>query len=368
MTQLAIEDTQKLHYSIQQLYSLHDLDTFGVKALSIVNRIIPSEIPVFHLTNLRTHEIEDTFLPGFSGLTPELKKIKRLYLDEHPLKKHMAQTLHGTYKISDFVSTSELHRLEGIYQQFLRPLETEDQMAVFLPNDPANGLQQSSDVIMAGFALNRSQCSFTERDRTILSLLRPHLFQAYANAQKYQKLQQDLDQLQDSLHQLGLIIVDTTGQVQSIAPPVAALLATYFPQSTNFRRLPDHLWTWVKHQVTSFNQTTDLPQACLPLRIQLADRQLVIRLLIEQSGERYLMLLEEQMSSLASSLALLGLSQRETEVLYWVMQGKDNKIIAAQLGISTSTIRKHLENIYYKLDVQSRTEAIAHALEKLGLS
>jgi DNA-binding NarL/FixJ family response regulator len=35
--------------------------------------------------------------------------------------------------------------------------------------------------------------------------------------------------------------------------------------------------------------------------------------------------------------------------------------------LSLGTVRKHLENIYRKLDVQSQSEAIAYAIEKLGL-
>jgi DNA-binding NarL/FixJ family response regulator len=69
---------------------------------------------------------------------------------------------------------------------------------------------------------------------------------------------------------------------------------------------------------------------------------------------------------LVNSLAILGLSQRETEVLALLMCGNDNKSIAQQLGINNSTVRKHLENIYDKLGVQSRTESIAKALVKLG--
>jgi FixJ family two-component response regulator len=44
-----------------------------------------------------------------------------------------------------------------------------------------------------------------------------------------------------------------------------------------------------------------------------------------------------------------------------------NKAIATHLGINVSTVRKHLESIYYKMRVKSRTEAIAQALAKLGL-
>lgn len=80
-----------------------------------------------------------------------------------------------------------------------------------------------------------------------------------------------------------------------------------------------------------------------------------------------LLLLEEQSPSLRNALGLLGLSQRETEVLYWVLRGKDNEAIAKHLEINLGTVRKHLESIYRKLGVQSRTEAIARALEKLGV-
>ena len=105
----------------------------------------------------------------------------------------------------------------------------------------------------------------------------------------------------------------------------------------------------------------------MPLRIQRAGRELTIRLTIEPQRTQYLLLLTEQTQSSLNSLALLGLTQRETEVLNLVIQGKDNKAIAEQLSVNISTIRKHLENIYTKFSIKSRTEAIAYALEKLGI-
>lgn len=53
-----------------------------------------------------------------------------------------------------------------------------------------------------------------------------------------------------------------------------------------------------------------------------------------------------------------GFSPREKEVLDHLLQGKSNKQIAFTLGISTNTIEFHLKNIYKKLDVNSRAEAI----------
>jgi DNA-binding CsgD family transcriptional regulator len=369
METLVFKDTQNLHQGIQKLYALHNLDTFGVDALSILNQLVPSEIPSFHFTHLREHQISSTFLPNCSGYTPAMEKVIHQHFGEHPLVRHMSQILNGAYKISDFISQQKLHRFEGLYQQFLRLLDVEDQMVFFLPNANSESwcnLSQADETLV-GFSLNRTQRNFTERDRLILNLLRPHLFQAYCNVQHYQQLQQELSQLQQSLNHLGLVILDAQGQMQSIAPQATVWLETYFTKSTCTLKLPDHLWSWVQYQVASFTSKPDLSKTCLPLRIQQAGRELVIRLIVEQPEQRYLLLLEEQTLSSLYSLVLLGLSQRETEVLSWVMQGKENKAIATQLSINVSTVRKHLESIYNKFGVHSRTEAIAQALAKLGI-
>ena len=55
------------------------------------------------------------------------------------------------------------------------------------------------------------------------------------------------------------------------------------------------------------------------------------------------------------------LSEREMEVLMFVAAGLSNKQITEELFISLSTVKTHLRNIYGKLDVHSRTEAIVKA-------
>ena len=62
----------------------------------------------------------------------------------------------------------------------------------------------------------------------------------------------------------------------------------------------------------------------------------------------------------------LPLSSREIQVLRKVAEGLPNKTIAADLGLSERTVKFHINNLFEKLDVHSRTEA-AMAGARLGL-
>jgi DNA-binding NarL/FixJ family response regulator len=70
--------------------------------------------------------------------------------------------------------------------------------------------------------------------------------------------------------------------------------------------------------------------------------------------------------SSADPLLKLGLTPRVAEVLLWVAQGKTNADIATILGISESTVKKHLLEIFEKLSVETRSAATLRALEALS--
>jgi DNA-binding NarL/FixJ family response regulator len=58
------------------------------------------------------------------------------------------------------------------------------------------------------------------------------------------------------------------------------------------------------------------------------------------------------------------LTPREMEVLRLVSDGLDNRAIGSELGITRSTVKHHLESIYAKLDVNSRTEAVTEGMRR----
>jgi DNA-binding NarL/FixJ family response regulator len=69
--------------------------------------------------------------------------------------------------------------------------------------------------------------------------------------------------------------------------------------------------------------------------------------------------------SSAEPFTRMGLTPRAAETLLWLAQGKTNPEIATILGITESTVKKHVQEIFDKLGVETRTAATGRALEVL---
>jgi two-component system NarL family response regulator len=80
------------------------------------------------------------------------------------------------------------------------------------------------------------------------------------------------------------------------------------------------------------------------------------------AGERCLS--REVQMRLEERAARPALTQREVDVLHWVLKGQRNKEIAAAMSISDETVEVHLRNIFSKLDVHDRTAAVYVALRR----
>ncbi|WP_405118989.1 response regulator [Pseudomonas leptonychotis] len=68
----------------------------------------------------------------------------------------------------------------------------------------------------------------------------------------------------------------------------------------------------------------------------------------------------------ATLSARFQLTEREVEVLRWVACGKTNRDIGDILGLSPRTVNKHLEHVYIKLGVETRTAATSVALAAMS--
>ena len=71
-------------------------------------------------------------------------------------------------------------------------------------------------------------------------------------------------------------------------------------------------------------------------------------------------------ASIIESMSLaFKLTAREAEVLYWVVKGKINRDIGDILGSSPATVKKHLERVFAKLGVETRTAAAGMAMNRI---
>jgi DNA-binding CsgD family transcriptional regulator len=73
-------------------------------------------------------------------------------------------------------------------------------------------------------------------------------------------------------------------------------------------------------------------------------------------------LLRTHLALLTHSNPIRALTMRELEVLAWVAGGKTNVETADLLSIAPGTVKKHLDHIYEKLGVGTRTEAVVTAM------
>jgi DNA-binding NarL/FixJ family response regulator len=79
-----------------------------------------------------------------------------------------------------------------------------------------------------------------------------------------------------------------------------------------------------------------------------------------QQANRHVPVLQEQK---INQQLVTALTEREFEVLNLLYQGKTNQQIADQLYIAVNTLKKHINNAYFKLDVNSRSTALAKLCE-----
>lgn len=246
---------------LHELYAQRNSESFKRRVLETIPNLVPSELTTYNEMDLRTSKNVWEWEPVPSDFA-ELTEIFANCMDENPCVAYYRRTGDGrATKISDFLTQRELRKL-GYYDEYLRRVVLEYRMSVVIPKPPHS---------VIALALGRGGKDFSERDRLMLDLLRPHLMQAQDNA--------------------------------------AAL-------------------TRIREEAARPHQAKGV-------------------LLSRGSQE------------------LLGLTDREADILLGIAQGKTNQQIATSLYVSPLTVKTHLQHVYRKLGVGSRTEALTQALEML---
>ena len=357
MERLTQRDFRAVLEFLLRSYAVCDFPRFSAHVVSTLPLVVPSDITTYNEVHPRKNRVTMVTDPPGALDFPDSLRIFERHMGDHPLIARHQRTGDGrAFKISDFLTRSRFHRL-ALYNEYYRRVDVEHQIAFTLPAPPG---------LVIGIALNRGRRDFSERERLVLNVLRPHLIQAYRNAEVVTEMRHSLASLDTAMAFIGrgVVVLTAKGRIRLMTERARELTARYFgsvPHRSD--RLPDPLQRWLTHQQQFLNGVTDShPAPREPLTVDLEGRQLVVRLFFD-TIQSYLLLEERQTGFQPSSLEALGLSRREAEVLAWVAGGKTNEEIARILTIALSTVKKHLENIFIKLGVENRVSAMMKARE-----
>jgi DNA-binding response OmpR family regulator/DNA-binding CsgD family transcriptional regulator len=132
-------------------------------------------------------------------------------------------------------------------------------------------------------------------------------------------------------------------------------------------QIPEVVLEWLRTESTSAAEGREPRTLPVSRRIDDQTRQLVFALQ-QRTGDDDLLIVMREVSDAAVVEAMVlafKLTLREAEVLYWVAKGKTNRDIGDILGSSPATVKKHLERVYVKLGVETRTAAASVATSRL---
>ncbi|MCD7879180.1 MAG: response regulator transcription factor, partial [Candidatus Gastranaerophilales bacterium] len=89
-----------------------------------------------------------------------------------------------------------------------------------------------------------------------------------------------------------------------------------------------------------------------------------IEIIVKKDFVKHFLAYLESLEETNTKIIDLNLTKRELEVLECLTKGFNNKEIAKQLNVSVHTTKIHIHNIFSKLNVQDRTEAVVKAIKE----
>ena len=217
------------------------------------------------------------------------------------------------------------------------------------------GLTETEHVVAAFNAGGSDYVTKPTRTGEVIARIHTHLQSARQMKQARSAL--------DAYGQATLSVRPASGRITWQTPLARKLLSAYFNADDD--TTPAEVVTWLV--ATTARLKTDPTHAPSPLTINQSARRLIFTLHDQMADDEWLLVLREESDTavVESLIAAFRLTQKESEVLYWVIKGKTNKDIGDILGSSPRTVHKHLEHVFEKLGVETRTAAANLALAKV---
>jgi DNA-binding response OmpR family regulator/DNA-binding CsgD family transcriptional regulator len=160
---------------------------------------------------------------------------------------------------------------------------------------------------------------------------------------------------------MAIHLDEAGGSVRAVwqTPLARQLMFDYLAAAPS--QVPDLVFDWLRSEAASTAEGRE-PRTLAVSRVYGAESRQLVFALQQRTGDDDLLIVMREVSDSAVVEAMvqaLKLTLREAEVLYWVAKGKTNRDIGDILGSSPATVKKHLERVYVKLGVETRTAAAA---------
>ncbi len=256
---------------------------------------------------------------------------------EHPVLTTDPSRRSIALSFADCLPRRKVERL-ALYNEYYRKVGTADQLVLMLGIRPG--------VTMRCVSISRDRAGFAERDRVLLSLLRPHFERAHRNASLFEDLNAGR----------ALLAIDPNGCIEYMTDDAAQRLHSAF--GSGYREgahAPILLREWLRAQLpgaASYFEPLHLPV-----------RHGLVSLRVAHRTESRTVVLLEKSAGYADD-GWPRLTPREREVIAWIAHGKSNPEIGIILELRPRTVEKHVENILAKLSLENRATLMLAALER----
>ena len=226
------------------------------------------------------------------------------------------------------------------------------------------GLTETEHVVAAFAAGGVDYVTKPIRAQEVLARMSVHM----SSAREKQQATQARNALDAFGHATMAIQLDEVSRaVRGVwqTPLARQLMLDYFGVAPS--KIPEPVLEWLRTESSSAANGRE-PRSLPVTRTTPAGTRQLVFALQQRTGDDDLLIVMREVSDAAVVDAMVQafrLTLREAEVLYWVAKGKTNRDIGDILGSSPATVKKHLERVYVKLGVETRTAAAGLAMGRL---
>lgn len=306
---------------------------------TIVHRLIPADDGSFNDIDYANKSAKWESIRPLPGELERMDACCR-HFDAHPmLQIHRDPDSPAVVRLTDVLALRTFER-NPLYQELYGPIGMRYLMLLRL----GHGVRLQTIMLL------RSNRDFSDREVKMFESIAPLAGMLVKAASEREHLCQALA---TAVPGRGVILLEDDGNFIAWANPCARLQMARFFCWISQVNLPPKIGAWLGFS------SAPLIQAAGPARLKVT---------LVRNGQQRMLLCDELATEPAPQLLQqLGLTPRQAEVLFWISRGKTNGEIGIILGASVHTINRHVEAIFQRLNVETRSSAMVAALEVLGI-